>query len=126
MPFVNRRVEPIHLSRQALPSGCDTELENVANNTLANLVRQLADVADHATSIFDGIRAEAAGLFDRSCRLRERADRLREHLASLDARAVTVREYLSSLPSPVWKSSLHFSSATQNHRHNVLMTRRSF
>ncbi|XP_038076386.1 uncharacterized protein LOC119744510 isoform X2 [Patiria miniata] len=90
MPFVSRRVEPLYLSNRTLPNGCSTELENVANNTLANLVRQLANIADHATGIFDGICSEARDIYDRSCRLRNRAETLVEYMNSLDARSVEV------------------------------------
>ena len=95
MPFVNRRVEPLYVSNKVLPNGCSTELENVANNTLANLVRQLANIADHATNIFDEICAESRDIYDRSSRLTIRATRLEEILGTLDARAVEVRKYFS-------------------------------
>ena len=94
MPFVNRRVEPLYVSNKVLPNGCSTELENVSNNSLANLVRQLAHIADHATSIFDEICAESRDIYDRSTRLTVRAANLEDILGTLDARAVKVRKYL--------------------------------
>ncbi|XP_071801004.1 LOW QUALITY PROTEIN: uncharacterized protein [Asterias amurensis] len=90
MPFVNRRVEPLYVSNTILPNGCSTELENVSNNSLANLVRQLAHIADHATSIFDEICAESRDIYDRSTRLTVRAANLEDILGTLDARAVKV------------------------------------
>ncbi|XP_022107227.1 Nance-Horan syndrome protein-like isoform X2 [Acanthaster planci] len=121
MPFVNRRVEPLYLSNKALPSGCSTELENVANNSLANLVRQLADIAGHATSIFDGICAEARDIHDRSCRLRTRTDSLSEYLQTLDARAVevpvsTLSDFKSLTDHYRYRSSVQENLITQASR----------
>jgi WAS protein family, member 3 len=49
MPFNKRTVEPINLSRVQVPNDIPNELQCVANQTLANVIRQLSSLSAHCT-----------------------------------------------------------------------------
>lgn len=92
MPYIKRFVHPLYLSNKPLPKGCRTELESVANNSLCGLIRQLSDISDLASGIFEEIAIEAERVNERTQALRVRAGKLEEYVSRLDARAVKVRK----------------------------------
>eukprot|EP00730_Choanoeca_flexa_P009243 TRINITY_DN12615_c5_g1_i2.p1 TRINITY_DN12615_c5_g1~~TRINITY_DN12615_c5_g1_i2.p1 ORF type:complete len:493 (+),score=134.92 TRINITY_DN12615_c5_g1_i2:78-1556(+) len=52
MPIVQRTVAPVQICREPIPAKCRNELQFVAVNAIAGLVRQLGDIARHADEIF--------------------------------------------------------------------------
>eukprot|EP00045_Choanoeca_perplexa_P007870 m.72380 g.72380 ORF g.72380 m.72380 type:complete len:496 (+) comp14255_c0_seq1:125-1612(+) len=52
MPIVQRTVAPVQICREPIPPKCRNELQFVAVNAIAGLVRQLGDIARHADEIF--------------------------------------------------------------------------
>jgi len=55
MPFNKRTIEPINLTQVQVPKDIPNELECVANQTLANVIRQLSSLSAHAQDLFDEI-----------------------------------------------------------------------
>lgn len=91
MPLVLRKVEPKYLSRQVL-NVKDHELETVSNNTLTNVLRQLASLVSLASEIFDGLAENLQNVHQRSCSLRAAIDRVDQKLAEYNPKTVTVRK----------------------------------
>jgi len=92
MPLVLRTVEPKYLSRQVVTAK-DDELEAVTNNTLSNVLRQLASLVLLASEIFEGLAEGLQTVHLRSCSLRTTIDRVETKLAEYNPRTVTVRKY---------------------------------
>lgn len=99
MPFVQRVVEPKHLSRTSLadsdgkPLVDDYELEAVANNTLCNALRQLASLVLAADDIFSELRRDLKQITERGDKLKLRIGALDTKVASFDPKKVSVRKY---------------------------------
>lgn len=98
MPFIQRVVEPIYLSRQSLYKEDgealvkDYELEAVTNNSLSNALRQLASLVLIANDIFDDLAKQLQDVCARSNKLRTRINVLEENVLSFDPKKVTVRK----------------------------------
>ena len=89
MPLYVRRIEPMNVSRKKIVFTEATNLtennlvhskEESANRTLANILRQLANLGEHAVNIFDGLEIES--------------DSLQKRTQDLNMRIVTVEETL--------------------------------
>ncbi|KAL1139716.1 hypothetical protein AAG570_006694 [Ranatra chinensis] len=99
MPFVQRLVQPTHLSGVRLfddegrPTVKDGELEAVTNCTLSSALRQLASVVLIAKEIFDTLEEQLEQVTERTKRLRTKIDSVQEKVADYDPKAVTVRKY---------------------------------
>ena len=52
MPFPERLVEPVSVSRGTLQVPVPDELEGVTNGSLANIIRQLSSLSKHAEEMF--------------------------------------------------------------------------
>ena len=85
MPFNKRTVEPICLSQVQVPKDIPNELECVANQTLANVIRQLSSLSAHAQDLFDELVNDAGHIFQRAESLHGRIERLRFKVTQLDA-----------------------------------------
>uniref|UniRef100_T1HBN7 Uncharacterized protein n=1 Tax=Rhodnius prolixus TaxID=13249 RepID=T1HBN7_RHOPR len=98
MPFVQRVITPIHLSRITLhendgrPRIKDDELEAVTNYTFCNALRQLASVMRIANEIFLELNEELEKVTERSKSLRERIDTVEVKINGFDPKSVTVRK----------------------------------
>ncbi|XP_075216055.1 NHS actin remodeling regulator GUK-holder isoform X2 [Lycorma delicatula] len=96
MPFVQRVVQPIHVSRVILhddegkPRIKDGELEAVTNYTLSSALRQLASVVVLADEIFKELNKQLHDVTERTKNLRIRIDTIDEKVASFDPKTVTV------------------------------------
>ncbi|RNA02909.1 wiskott-Aldrich syndrome family member 3-like [Brachionus plicatilis] len=84
MPFTKHIIEPINISQCPLPPGEPNELECISNLTLANVIRQLSSLGQHAGRIFDELVQDAAKINNRSQLLSQRIDNLRQKVADLD------------------------------------------
>ena len=89
MPLYVRRIEPMNVSRKKIVFSEAANLtennlvhskEESANRTLANILRQLANLGEHAVNIFDGLENES--------------DALQKRTQDLNMRIVTVEETL--------------------------------
>jgi hypothetical protein len=85
MPFNKRTVEPIHLSQVQVPKNIPNELECVANQTLANVIRQLSSLSSHAQDLFDELITDAGHIFQRTEALHGRIERLKLKVTQLDS-----------------------------------------
>lgn len=93
MPLVQRLIEPVHVSRGALPLDArgapavqvPSELECVTNGSLANVVRQLSSLSKHAHDLFGALFQDATALVSRAAALQERVDRLALKVTQLDS-----------------------------------------
>lgn len=98
MPFVQRVVAPVHLSRAKLhdergaPTVRDRELDAVTNCALSNALRQMASVAALADEVFRELRHQLTDVAHRSAGLKLRVQALGRSVDRADPRAVTVRK----------------------------------
>lgn len=99
MPFFQRIVEPVYLSRTRLhdennkPIVTDSELEAVTNNTLSNALRQLASVVLAANDIFVELTQELENVAERSKLLKTKIENIEQRVVKFDPKKVTVRKY---------------------------------
>lgn len=99
MPFVQRVVAPVHLSRAKLhdengvPTVRDRELDAVTNCALSNALRQMASVAALADEMFRELRGQLADVATRSAGLKCRVQALGRLVDDADPKAVTVRKF---------------------------------
>uniref|UniRef100_A0A2S2R768 Uncharacterized protein n=1 Tax=Sipha flava TaxID=143950 RepID=A0A2S2R768_9HEMI len=98
MPFVQRAVAPVHLSRvklhndQGAPTVRDRELDAVTNFALSNALRQMASVAALADEVFRELRNQLTDVATRSAGLKCRVQALGHLVDHADPKAVTVPE----------------------------------
>nr|XP_023023553.1 uncharacterized protein LOC111511756 [Leptinotarsa decemlineata] len=98
MPFVQRFVEPKHLSRTQLfdedgkPKVDDEELEAVNNNTLCNALRQLASLVLAANDIFEELGGQLQTIKKRSDAIKVKLNDLEGKVNKVDPKEVTVPE----------------------------------
>jgi WAS family protein 3 len=100
MPFNKRTVEPIHLSQVQVPKNIPNELECVANQTLANVIRQLSSLSSHAQDLFDELITDAGHIFQRTEALHGRIERLKLKVTQLDSNVeeVTIQDVNNRKP----------------------------
>lgn len=102
MPFVQRVVGPVHLSRvklhddRGVPTVRDRELDAVTNCALSNALRQMASVAALADEVFRELRDQLADVATRSAGLKRRVLALGHIVDHADPKAVTVRKFHTS------------------------------
>lgn len=85
MPFYKRTIEPSYLSQVKVPNDIPNELECVANQTLANIIRQLSSLSAHAQDLFDELITDAGCIFQRTEALHGRIERLKYKITQLDS-----------------------------------------
>lgn len=117
MPFVQRVVGPVHLSRvklhdeRGVPTIRDRELDAVTNCALSNALRQMASVAALADEVFRELRDQLADVATRSAGLKSRVQALSHLVDHADPKAVTVRKSNSNnylTPSPTHPHTFFF------------------
>jgi hypothetical protein len=84
MPFTKHNIEPVDISQCPIPSGESNELECLSNLTLANVIRQLSSLGQHACRIFDELTVDAVKLNNRSVLLNQRIENLKVKCQNLD------------------------------------------
>ncbi|OQR74635.1 hypothetical protein BIW11_00930 [Tropilaelaps mercedesae] len=94
MPFPKWSVDPVYLSRRAIPpdKGITNDLECTANLTLVAALRQLADLVKIADVVFSELGTECGRLVERSERIAARTQTLANVIDKLDAKKVLVRK----------------------------------
>ena len=90
MPFTKHIIEPISVSQCPLPPGEPNELECLSNLTLANLIRQLSSLGQHAGRIFEELSQDAGRLNSRAQLMHQRIESLRGKCAQLDIQSEEV------------------------------------
>lgn len=85
MPFVNRTVTPSRVSHTKVDKTVRDELEFVTECTLANLIRQMSTVAQHASDIFSNVHDELTLVHNRVAGLAQRVEVLNYHIEQLDS-----------------------------------------
>ncbi|KAG9269347.1 Nance-Horan syndrome protein isoform X2 [Astyanax mexicanus] len=95
MPFSKRAVEPRCVWRSEREerergSSPDRDLRALCGAALARTLRQLADVAKHAGSVFEELEEELARTERRLRKLRETAGRVQRHVGQLEAKQEAV------------------------------------
>ena len=85
MPFIQRSLEPINVSRVEVEKGIKNELECVTNHTLSNIILQLSSLSKHAEDMFTELSQEVETFTNRSRNLQGRIDKLQEKVTRLDA-----------------------------------------
>lgn len=90
MPFTKHIIEPINISQCPLPSGEPNELECLSNLTLANVIRQLSSLGQHAGRIFDELSKDAAQLNNRTLLMHQRIENLKIKCSQLDIQSEEV------------------------------------
>ncbi|XP_043470194.1 uncharacterized protein LOC122503634 [Leptopilina heterotoma] len=117
MPFVIRKIEPRYVCRGHVPQGTTSkdwpvgaELEAVANGALTSSLKQLGSLLTAAEDIFADLTAELTAVAERSGKLRQRLDKVEEHLNATDPKKIPVPE--SDISSFALKTD-HFQSTNK-------------
>ena len=84
MPFIQRCVEPINVSRVGIEKGIANELECVTNHTLSNIILQLSSLSKHAEDMFTELSQEVETFTNRSRHLQGRIYKLHKRVKRLD------------------------------------------
>ena len=105
MPLIKRIVEPIHVSNVGVHPAVRNELECVANNTLANTIRQLSSLSKHAEDMFTELFTEASSVYNRLNQLQSRMEDVHRKVKQLDA---TVEEGNSETLSSCFVLNFYF------------------
>ena len=90
MPFTKHIIEPINISQCPLPAGEPNELECLSNLTLANVIRQLSSLGQHAGRIFDELKSDASKLSTRTQQMHQRIENLKSKCSLLDIQSEEV------------------------------------
>ena len=85
MPFIQRAILPVNVSRVEVSKDVSNELECVTNHTLSNIILQLSGLSKHAEDMFFDLAKEAETFLNRAGQLQNRIDGLREKVTELDA-----------------------------------------
>ena len=95
MPFTKHIIEPINISQCPLPPGEPNELECLSNLTLANVIRQLSSLGQHAGRIFDELSTDAVKLKNRTNLMHQRIENLKSkcNLLDIQSEEVTLADF---------------------------------
>ena len=86
MPLNFYEVKPSDIAQTSVSLAKETnELECLANATLANLIRQLSSLGQHATSIFTELTRDAQQITTRSQNLHQRIEKLKSKLPQMSS-----------------------------------------
>ncbi|XP_022292172.1 uncharacterized protein LOC111103294 [Crassostrea virginica] len=107
MPFIQRSLEPINVSRVEVEKGIKNELECVTNHTLSNIILQLSSLSKHAEDMFTELSQEVETFTNRSRNLQGRIDKLQEKVTRLDAAGELVSIHELHLRKPYKSSTQH-------------------
>jgi hypothetical protein len=78
MPFQPYLIEPVNISRHQLPND-NNQLECCSNLTLADVIRQIGSLSQHASLIFDNLTEEAKKLNERTIGVQARIEKLKDY-----------------------------------------------
>lgn len=95
MPFAKRIVEPQLLCRHTVPNDeglLFEDLRSISNVALARSLRQLADLARHACSIFQELEDDVVATSQRVRLLQGKIGQMQQTAAALDPKLEAVRK----------------------------------
>ena len=94
MPSIKWCVEPVFLSKKAIPPDKTriNELECNVNNTLVGALRQLASLVQISERIFGALNDDCIQLCERTMRLKSKVDRCQQIVNQLNAKSVKLRK----------------------------------
>lgn len=101
MPLPRYTIQPTHISQVRVPDKLDNELEYVSNETLCNLMHQMASVASAASEIFDELTNDLSAISNRLSRIEERVSNVSTTLKSLPTSEEFLSVGLQLLTTPV-------------------------
>ncbi|XP_045197080.1 actin-binding protein WASF2-like [Mercenaria mercenaria] len=107
MPFIQRIVDPIHVSRVEVDKSVTNELECVTNHSLANIIRQLSSLSQHAEDMFADLYRETTTFFNRASELNNRVEHLRIKVTQLNPTEEEVSLQDIHLRKPYQSSKQH-------------------
>lgn len=84
MPFTKHVIQPINIAQCPIPNSERNELECLSNLTLANIIRQLSSLGEHADRVFSELIQDAVNIGMRTKVVTEKIDNLRLKLSHLD------------------------------------------
>lgn len=84
MPFIQRIIGPVYVSRGEVDKSVTNELECVTNSTLANIIRQLSSLSQHAEDMFADLYRETNNFFQRATDLNNRVEHLTMKVTQLN------------------------------------------
>ena len=93
MPFAQRAVTPVRLSRQKVDEEHKFDFDVTSNNTLVGVLLQLSSLVHHADTIFEDLTQECHNVIYRTQRIKSRIGEVTTKVEKLNAKAVRVREY---------------------------------
>lgn len=100
MPFIQMIMAPIELGRVHVDNGIPDELECVANHVLANIIRQLCSLSQHAETLFSDLHEELKEFFHRAKALNNRVNNFIIEMSHRQPaeELVQVKQYLEKFP----------------------------
>ena len=101
MPSIKWSVEPVFLSKKAIPPDKSriNELECNINNTLVGVLRQLASLVQISEKIFGDLNEDCRQLCERTINLKFKVNRCQHIVNQLNAKSVKVRKYCKNFIS---------------------------
>ncbi|KAK7494823.1 hypothetical protein BaRGS_00013950 [Batillaria attramentaria] len=104
MPLSLRTIEPVYLGRRPLKeeeTGEEVVQVAVTHNAVLGALVQLASLVRHADDLFCDLADECQAVFEHTEKIIHRVKRIKEGVARLDSKKVTIREYYQ-----LYKSSI--------------------
>ena len=84
MPFTKHVIQPINIAQCPIPNNEKNELECLSNLTLANIIRQLSSLGEHADRVFSELIQDAVSIGIRTQKVTERIELLRVKISHLE------------------------------------------
>nr|CDS29571.1 wiskott Aldrich syndrome protein family member [Hymenolepis microstoma] len=100
MPLPRYTIQPTRISQVCMPNKIDNELEYVSNETLCNLMHQMASVANVASEIFEELASDLASITNRLSRIEYRVTAVTLTLKSLPTSEEFLTLGLQDLSAP--------------------------
>ena len=84
MPFTKHVIQPINIAQCPIPNTERNELECLSNLTLANIIRQLSSLGEHADRVFSELMFDTVNIGIRTKTVTDKIENLRLKISHLD------------------------------------------
>jgi WAS family protein 1 len=84
MPFTKHVIQPINIAQCPIPNTERNELECLSNLTLANIIRQLSSLGEHADRVFSELIQDAVNIGIRTKNVTDKVENVRVKISHLD------------------------------------------
>lgn len=101
MPLPKYTIQPSQISLVSMPDKIDNELEFVSNETLCNLMHQMASVVSTASEIFEELANDLSSLSTRIDRIQKRAESITVTIRALPTSEDFLSVSLQNVSAPV-------------------------